>query len=341
MRFTRSVLATLAMLAGMVSAEDDLANLPNPLALPFPWGPAQMPERQQGPRQNQNGPWTRDVVVYRSGADGRATKTHAFERAGVPTMARLKDGRVMAAFQYFPKDDQRHFDRVAVSFSSDEGSSWSKPEPISVEGMEQGLMRPFDPTLVPLPDGRIRLYYTSNRSARFEESTPAIYSAISEDGIHYQFEPGVRFAIEGRIVIDCAACLHDGTFHLIVPDNGTAADMRRSEQSHQPPRGGTGYHATSKDGLTFERAADVKLDGNIHWLGNMQSDGTKMTFIGTGNGAPPQSTGQRRGGIWMATSTDGITWTQVNTPLIPGADPGAVKLADGSWLLVTTSETRR
>jgi hypothetical protein len=341
MRFTRFVLAALAMLAGTVSAQDDLANLPNPLALPIPWGPGPMPERQQGPRQNQNGPWLRDVDVYRTSADGKVTGTHTFERAGVPTMARLKDGRIMAAFQHFPKDDERHFDRVAVSFSSDEGSTWSKPEPIAVEGMEQGLARPFDPTLVPLPDGRIRLYYTSNRSPRFEESTPAIYSAISKDGIHYQFEPGVRFAIEGRIVIDCAACLHNGTFHLIVPDNGTAADMRRSEQSRQPPRGGTGYHAVSKDGLTFERVADVKLDGNIHWLGNMQSDGKTMTFIGTGDGAPPQANGQRRGGIWMATSKEGITWTRMDTPNIPGADPGAVKLAVSSWLIVTTSETRR
>jgi hypothetical protein len=341
MRFTPSVLTVLAMLAGIVYAEDDVANLPNPLALPFPWGPASMPERQQGARQNQNGPWTRDVVIYRTGADAKVTETHTFERAGVPTIARLKDGRIMAAFQYFPKDDPRHFDRVAVSFSSDEASTWTKPESISVEGMEEGLMRPFDPTLVPLPDGRIRLYYTSNRSFRFEESVPAIYSAISVDGVHYQFEPGVRFAIEGRIVIDCAACLHNGTFHLIVPDNGTPADMRRSEQTGQPPSGGTGYHATSKDGLTFERAADVKLDGNIHWLGNMQSDGKTMTFIGTGGGAPPQSTGQRRGGIWMATSTDGTTWTRMDTPIIPGADPGAVKGTDGLWLVIATSETRR
>jgi hypothetical protein len=66
-----------------------------------------------------------------------------------------------------------------------------------------------------------------------------------------------------------------------------------------------------------------------------------MTFIGTGSGAPPQPTLQRRGGIWMATSTDGIKWTQINTPNFPGADPGAVKGEDGRWLVITTSETRR
>src|SRR4029079_4554414 len=126
---------------------------------------------------------------------------------------------------HFPQDNDRNFDRVAVAFSIDEGQKWSKPEAISVEGLEQGLARPFDPTLVPLPDGRVRLYFTSNRSPDFRRSTPAIYSAISDAGIHYKFEPGIRFAVEGRIVIDCAVALHDGVFHLIVPDNGTAEQM--------------------------------------------------------------------------------------------------------------------
>lgn len=304
------------------------------LQVPFPVGamPAQ-PTRMNG--EGQRGPWQNDLLVQRASVDGIVSLAHTFERAGVPTMARLKDGRILATFQHFPKDDERNFDRVAVSASSDEGATWSKPEPIAVDGMEAGLARPFDPTLVPLPDGRIRLYFTSNRSPRFEESIPAIYSAISEDGIHYQFEPGVRFAIKGRIVIDCAACLHDGTFHLFVPDNGTAADMQRERLNHQPPRGGIGYHAVSKDGLTFERVEDVKLDGNIRWLGNVLSDGEKMTFIGTGNARP--GTG---GNLWMATSTDGATWKLMDAPRMMGADPGAVALKDGGWLIITTGEPR-
>ena len=311
------------------SPYDALLNPPLPFD-PMPGQPTQMN------RESQNGPWQRDVLVQRSTADGKVTQIHTFERAGVPTIARLKDGRILAAFQHFPKDDERNFDRVAVSFSSDEGATWSKPEPIIVEGMVAGLARPFDPTLVPLPDGKVRLYYTSNRSPRFEESTPAIYSAISDDGIHYKFEEGVRFAIEGRIVIDCAACLHDGVFHLIVPDNGTPRDMQQDMLNHQPPRGGIGYHAISKDGLTFERVDDVKLDGNIRWLGNMLSDGKQMTFVGTGNAKPGSHSN-----LWMAASTDGTAWTLQDAPATMGADPGAVMLKDGGWLIITTGEPRR
>jgi hypothetical protein len=334
-----SVLMLLMMQEGL-DAQEGADFLPNPLG-PLPSFQIPDPDAPMRNREQRSGPWQNDVLVFRTGAQGSSRQVHVFERAGVPTLARLKDGRVMAAFQHFPSDDERNFDRVAVSFSTDEGATWSKPQPIMVEGMEQGLARPFDPTLVPLPDGRIRMYFTSNRSPRFEVSTPAIYSAVSDDGIRYQFEPGVRFAIEGRVVIDCAACLHQGVFHLIVPDNGTAADMQREMQNRQPPSGGKGYHAVSKDGLRFERVADVKLEGNGRWLGNMQSDGTKMTFIGTGHPTPQPATGARRGGVWMATSADGVTWTQIEAPSVPGADPGAVKFSDNSWLIIATGPPRR
>jgi hypothetical protein len=275
------------------------------------------------------GPWDNDVLVYRMSNDGRSERLATFARAGVPAVARLKSGKLIAAFQHFPKDDDRNFDRVAASFSSDEGQSWSQPEPIHVEGLEQGLARPFDPTLVPLPDGRIRLYFTSNRSPDFRRSTPAIYSAVSDDGVDYQFEPGIRFALDGRIVIDCAVALHEGEFHLIVPDNGTAEQMAAEQRERRTSQGGGGYHAISWDGLFFARAADVKMPGRDRWLGNMQSDGGKLVFFGTGAGP------------WPLTSSDGKSWeASTNAMRIPGADPGAVKLKGGRWLLLVTSPPR-
>jgi hypothetical protein len=291
---------------------------------------------------NPDGPWNRDVIAYRVSAGGAVEKAATFERAGVPTLARLKDGRLIVAFQHFPADDNRNFDRVAVCFSSDEGRTWTAPQPITVEGMEAGLARPFDPTLVPLPDGRVRLYFTSNRSPDFRRSTPAIYSAISTDAIHYTFEPGVRFAVEGRLVIDCAVVLHNGTFHLYVPDNGTAEEMFNSQQRRAPPRSGTAYHATSTDGLNFTRQPDVRIEGRRRWLGNAQSDGKLITFYGTGeNSQAGNLGGPPRDGLWMATSEDGQNWKLTPNPPINGADPGAVTTRDGGLLLVTTSSPVR
>lgn len=131
-------------------------------------------------------------------------------------------------------------------------------------------------------------------------------------------------------MIDCAAALHDGVFHLIVPDNGGAEDFATRPQGDRQPAGGNGYHVLSRDGLKFERVADVKLSSpRNRWLGNMQSVGERLVFFGTGPGP------------WPVTSQDGVTWEADANPVrVPGADPGAVKLRDGSWLLVLTGPPR-
>jgi len=253
--------------------------------------------------------------------------------------------RLVAAHQHFPEEDEAGFDKVAVRFSSDEGRTWSEPQVIRLTGLPEGMRFPFDPTLVPLPDGRIRLYFTSLRGRLFEEDVPAIHSAVSTNGLDYQFEPRIRFGIEGRPVVDCAVVLHQGVFHLYAPDNGPQRrpGARPGEGPSLPaPPPGVGYHATSSDGLLFTRAEDVRIDGRRRWLGNAQSDGKEITFFGTGDPSPAAGPGAERprGGVWMAVSRDGQTWTLLEDRSFHGADPGAVRTTDGGWVVVSTGPPR-
>lgn len=275
------------------------------------------------PAPDTPGPWDSDVLVYRVSRELAVTKVATFPRGGVPTLARLKDGRLIAAHQHFPENDPENFDKVAVRFSSDDGKAWSGPEVIRLTGLPDGMRFPFDPTLVPLLDGRVRLYFTSLRGLRFEQDPPAIYSAISNNGVDYIFEPGMRFGIEGRPTIDCAVALHKGVFHLFAPDNGTG-------RGGAPPGGG--YHAVSKDGLKFVRTNDVRIDGRKRWLGNAQSDGKQITFFGTADDA--------RSSLWMATSENGQDWKLIDSPMLKGADPGAVRTRDGGLIVIGTGPPR-
>ncbi len=295
----------------------------------------------QTPPQNFNsdGPWNRDVAVYRVDSEGVVQKVTSFERAGVPTIARMNDGRLALAHQHFPENDQVNFDKVAVRFSSDEGRTWAVPQVIRVDGLPEGMRFPFDPTLVPLPDGRIRLYFTGNMGRTFGPSVPAIHSAISTDGIVYSYEPGMRFGVAGRMVIDCAVALHEGVFHLYVPDNGTVpqpGQKSKTGAASERPREGIGYHATSQDGLNFTRVDDVQIEGRRSWLGNAQSDGQKIIFYGTGEGFSEGIGGRRGGGLWIAVSNDGQNWKLVPGPVIGTADSGAINTNDGEWIVVGT-----
>lgn len=277
------------------------------------------------------GPWNRDVVVQRIRSGHRPVRLATFERAGVPTVARMADGRLVAAFQHFPEGDPKRFDRVAVAFSSDEGSTWTDPEPVVVEEFPEGMTRPFDPTLVPLPDGRIRMYFTSNRSRDFRRSPPAIHSAVSTQGVKFTYEPGVRFEAPGRIVIDCAVAVHRGVFHLVAPENGSVEEFTRGLH-HGPLAGaGRGLHAVSRDGLNFDRVADLELPSRQdRWLGGMVSDGDRLLFFGTGPGP------------WPRVSAEGEAWSgSAEVVRYHGDDPGAVRLKDGAWLVVLTGPNRR
>jgi len=305
----------------------------------------QGPVNDQAPRQglpdrSRPGPWDNDIVVHRVARDGTSAPLFTFERAGVATVARLSDGRLIAAHQHFPESNDADFDKVAVRFSADEGRTWTAAAVIRLSGLDAGMRFPFDPTLVPLPDGRVRLYFTSvRRGGPPGEHLPAIYSAISTDGVAYAVEPGVRFSIDGRSVIDCAVVLHDGVFHLYAPDNGPGLPPGprppgpggAAPQPPALPPPGIGYHATSVDGLRFSRGDDVRIEGRRRWLGNAQSDAGRITFFGTGEP-----------GLWVATSPDGVTWQLDQAPIrLQGADPGAVRLRDGAWLVVATGPPRR
>jgi hypothetical protein len=262
------------------------------------------------------GPWDNDLVIATS-KDGLVFEkaTRFVERGGVPHVATDAKGRLIAVFQWFPFEKPEAFDKVGVRISEDNGKSWSEPKPIVVKNLPEGYARPFDPTLVLLEDGRLRLYFTSHRPDR---RTPAIYSAVGADGVEYEFEPGARLAVEGEAVIDCACARLGKTFHLYSPIQDGP---------------GRAYHAVSDDGLTFRRVEDVGIANDTErerrWLGCALSTADGIRFYGTG-----------RGRVWSAVSKDGASWQVDEQTRAEGADPGVARAADGTYVLIGTGGRR-
>src|SRR4051812_23876535 len=112
---TSAILALLLALPAATFAQGD----PDRKSRTFPQGPAEQA------REGRPGPWDRDVIVYHVARSGEVEPVARFERAGVPTITRLADGRLIAAHQHFPADLGQDFDKVAVRFSSNEGRAWS------------------------------------------------------------------------------------------------------------------------------------------------------------------------------------------------------------------------
>lgn len=258
------------------------------------------------------GPWNHDLLILES-ADGlRFGQPRVFvERGGVPSVLRDKMGRLVVAFQWFPFERPEAFDRVAVMLSSDEGKTWSKPQPVVIRELPGNFVRPCDPTLALLEDGRIRLYFTSDPR---DGKGAGTYSAASSDGVNYTFEPGARFRVEGEMVLDCAVARLGQTWHYYAPVQG--------------PRS-RGYHAVSEDGLRFTRLPDVTMPGDRRWLGCVVPTKEGLRFYGSG-----------QDGIWSAVSRDGSTWQPEDGSRAMGGDPGVVETRGGRYLMIVTGGPR-
>lgn len=221
---------------------------------------------------SNNGPWKTELTwLTSSEKSGFKVDPKSGElsvaQAGVPTLA-VVNGTLRAYFQWAPTDSRNleNFDHIGYSDFSD--GAWSFPKSITVDyDLRRPLNYPFDPTVVALPEGGFRLYFTSNNSEkRGLKSNLSIGSATSADGVNFAREPGDRLKLDGKRINDCAVIYFDGIWHLIAPN-------------HDQP--GVGYHATSNDGLTFERQEDLLQSGGA-WLGNMVERNGEVYFYGTG-----------------------------------------------------------
>lgn len=263
---------------------------------------------EQQEAQTTNGPWTRDLMIAAS-SDGTTFSTPEtfVERAGVPSVIREADGRLVAAFQWFPQDDAA-FDKVAVAFSDDEGVTWTDPETIVVEGLPDGYQRPFDPTVTVTEDGRIRLFFTTTVGRPGPNADMHIASAISDDGVTYVVEPGERIIEEGERFYDAAAIRFGGVWHLTTPLHAIGAS-----------------HATSEDGVTFTRLDNISSTP-WNWTGNLVEIDGKMRFYGGGPG-----------NAWWSESADGTSWSTPTRTNTPGGDPAVVQLEDGTYRMIFVS----
>ena len=259
-----------------------------------------------------NGPWKRDLRVATS-ADGTTFERDAVfvERAGVPSVIADANGRLVAAFQWFPEIDES-WDKVAVSFSDDDGTTWSDPKTITVTGMPSGYQRPFDPTLALTADGKIRMYFTSSPDRQGPNNRMEIFSAISDDGLAYAFETGTRLAVENGRVYDSAALLLNGTWQLVAPATNVGA-----------------YHATSADGLTFTRQDDI-ASTPWNWTGNLLAVDGMIRFYGSGPGK-----------AWWTESADGNSWSTPTPTNTQAGDPAVAKTANGTYVMIFTGTTVR
>jgi hypothetical protein len=193
-------------------------------------------------------------------------------------------------------------EQLGLLRSADKGKTWMDKVIIDIKGL--GNKVAVDPDPFALPDGRIRLYYFDIADTRVPGESGKIYSAVSEDGINFVEEEGVRLERE------------QGLFDPDVIKVGSTWNMYVGDMSGQNT-----IVSVSPDGLTFKESGTAFQGGAIP---NVFFDGSTF-FLYTG-------------GINIATSNDGLSFSKTKyrfeseiNPLT--ADPGVITLGDNEYLM--------
>ena len=182
------------------------------------------------------------------------------------------------------------------------------------------------PNIYRMEDGRIRMYYGSQGG---------ILSAVSDDGLTFSKEPGVRVPSGSQdspemIVSDPTLVrLNDGRVRIYY--KGATGPGGPGQSIHNV------FSAISTDGLLFEKEGtriNSRKTPDRGWASVPEAivlpDGrVRLYYVSDGLDV--------KHGIVSAISDDGLAFTRDETRLTGFVDPAVVRLADGSYMMLAVA----
>ena len=231
------------------------------------------------------------------------------DRALTPNVVKMGGGYRMYYHGFGPERPNLESKGYILSAFSADGSTWEKEPGVRMDAGGEGAEHwVWSPDVVPLPDGRFRMYYEGRTEQAGGEVRSAIVSALSEDGIAWEREEGVRLGGKSSSY-GSPRCLY------LDRDPGTGGTRYRlyasSFNDHNI------VSAVSEDGLEFglEPGVRVTREGDLESYEvyapevlRLGRGGYRMYYAGWVS-APEVPAGSRfHGRIFSAFSPDGLHW---------------------------------
>ncbi|MCX7878231.1 MAG: T9SS type A sorting domain-containing protein [Ignavibacteria bacterium] len=246
--------------------------------------------------------WSTDGITF-------GTSSIYQDSASVPCVIKWKADTLACVFQWFRQPvGSASWDKVAVKFSYNNGTTWTNPQPVNFMGMPSGYQRPFDPTIVRFSGDSLRMYFSSSETFPPQgDSAINTYSAKSSNGVTFHFEPGARVNVSSRPVVDPAVAYFNGLWRYIAPVGA--------------PHEGA-YYYFSSDGLNFSYYGIISSVNHL-WIGNLMLNSvTEMRFYGGGNN------------LWFNSTYNGTNWNGYVNLTTSGGDPSVLKISENNYLII-------
>ena len=213
------------------------------------------------------------------------------EAASVPE-ALIIDNDIYVYFVNAYEAHKGDGENIYYMVSKDGGETWVDREPIEIGGLPEGL-EPVDPSLIELEDGQIRLYfYDFGMFGSPLKTEWIVYSAISDDGVHFEMEEGARI-ISDTNMTDPEVVIFEGMwlmFYAGGEENGIAV-------------------ASSMDGLNFEDHGSI----------------SDPIFLGIPGAIVENEEVRIYGDNGYASSTDGVNFEVISGRYMSGFDPSPIE----------------
>lgn len=246
------------------------------------------------------------------------------ERILTPNVIRVADGYRMYYTGLGPARRDEHGLGYILSAFSQDAVTWQKDAGVRVDLAEpHATARTLCPDVIPLADGRYRMYFEArcgvpgSREKAFAgpEEPTRILSAVSDDGLAWSYDEGVRFGDDEWSY---------GTPRVLYierPDGSVGYRMYFHRYTF-PLRAGpeAGNHiisAVSDDGLTFFEEPGVRIPQETE-RETFSVYAPEVVRLGDGTYRMYYSgwSDTIRGGIFAASSTDGLLWSKVPEPCV-------------------------
>lgn len=242
-----------------------------------------------------------------------------------PRVVRLADGTWRMYYtQILPREgnttganDYGNATTRILSAHSADGVAWN-PEPgVRLSAAEGGAgdFRVVSSEVVPAADGsgRLRMYYECCPGSQDVQNS--IRSAVSDDGLEWEPEPGERLLVSGsNIMAPRILFLGDGRLRMYVTQRGVGI-----------------VSAISADGMTFEMEPGPRFPGDTSTfapdLVRLPDSRYRIYFVANVNDRPALQGGGQH--LMTALSGDGLTWERAAEPVL---SPG------GTWDRAKSSE---
>ncbi|MBI4399259.1 dienelactone hydrolase family protein [Candidatus Micrarchaeota archaeon] len=172
----------------------------------------------------------------------------------------------------------------------------------------------WDPYVIRLENGKYRLFFFGPEPGPSNTPNSKIYSALSDDGINFVQEDGIRF--KENSITDPAVVYNNGIWRMYTA------------------QGQSVIVATSSDGYTFTKIGIYNTGGSVPDVLQLE-DNSLLLYICSNQGivymVPPE--------ISSSVATLGVAITGEQNTII--CDPGIVRLSNGTYVMYYKKQNMR